>query len=274
MRPFACFALLALAASRLFALDPGKALTQYAHRIWGQEQGLFQPTIYSILQTRDGFLWLGTQDSLIRFDGVQFREFQNPGSGVFHDALIRTLLQDQEGNLWVGSIGAGLGKIGPDGVFTHFDSENGFASDTVVCLDSGAGGQIFACTTAGLASFANGKFHFYTTADGLPSNQIRATCVAGSTRWVAGIDFGLATWDGTRFHSFSDRFLKPGDRTTALACGADGTVWAGTNAGLLEIRSGNSRLLSTRDGLPDTAISSLLNTPDGSLWVGTNDGIT
>ncbi|MBV8707597.1 MAG: hypothetical protein JO028_10440, partial [Acidobacteriaceae bacterium] len=66
------------------ALDPNKTLTQYAHRIWGQEEGLFQPTIYSVLQTRDGFLWLGTQDSLIRFDGMRFREFDDSGQAALH----------------------------------------------------------------------------------------------------------------------------------------------------------------------------------------------
>lgn len=273
MRLFAC-SFLALIAVPLLALDPGKALTQYAHRIWGQEQGLFQPTIYSILQTQDGFLWLGTQDSLIRFDGVQFREFDSPGASIFHEALIRTLLEDDKGNLWVGSVGAGLGKMGRDGVLTHYDTTNGFPSDTVVCLDSGAGGQIFACTNAGLTTLTNGKFHTYTTADGLPSNNVRATCVAGGTRWVAGLDFGLATWDGKRFHSFSDGQFKANDRTTALACAADGSVWAGTNEGLFRIRGSESRLLTMRDGLPDNAVSSLLAARDGSIWVGTNDGIT
>src|SRR5579875_1109006 len=92
-----------LVCPALWALNANKTLTQYAHRIWGQEQGLFQPTIYSILQTRDGFLWLGTQDSLIRFDGVHFREFDD-GNSVFHRSLIHALLEDQRGNLWAGSL--------------------------------------------------------------------------------------------------------------------------------------------------------------------------
>ena len=95
------------------ALDPNKTLTQYAHRIWGQEEGLFQPTIYSILQTPDGFLWLGTQDSLIRFDGMHFREFDEAG---FHRSLVRTLMEDAEGNLWIGSLGGGVAKVTPRGI--------------------------------------------------------------------------------------------------------------------------------------------------------------
>src|ERR1700761_9856603 len=84
-----------LCALPALALDPGKTLTQDAHRIWGQEEGLFQPTIYSILQTRDGFVWLGTQDRLIRFDGMHFREFRDTESASLHRSLIRALLEDR-----------------------------------------------------------------------------------------------------------------------------------------------------------------------------------
>ena len=85
-----------LIAAPLRALDSSKTLTQYAHRIWGQEEGLFQPTIYSILQTRDGFLWLGTQDSLIRFDGIHFREFEGAAEAGLQRTLIRGLAEDRE----------------------------------------------------------------------------------------------------------------------------------------------------------------------------------
>ncbi len=255
-------------------LDSNKALTQYAHRIWGQEQGLFQPTIYSILQTHDGFLWLGTQDSLIRFDGVQFREFDGPGAAMLHDTLIRSLLEDSGGNLWVGTVGAGLAKIAPNGALTHYTNANGLPGDSAFCLDSAAGEQMWVCTNAGLALFSNGHFRTFTTRDGLPSDQIRGTCTAAGTRWVAGIDFGLATWDGARFHPYTSTPLKPSDRATALACSADGSVWAGINNGLLRIRGSDSRLFTTRDGLPDNAVATLLAGRDGAMWVGTTDGIT
>lgn len=273
-RVLALFLLACLAALPSKPLDSSKTLTQYVHRIWGQEEGLFQPTIYSILQTHDGFLWLGTQDSLIRFDGAQFREFDGPGASAFHDTLIRTLLEDGQGNLWVGSIGAGLGKLRADGVLTHYSVKSGLPSDSIFCLDSGASGEIWVCTNEGLARFANGQFHTFTTADGLPSNQVRATCSASGTRWVASIDFGLTSWDGKRFHPYSGQFFKPSDQVTALACANDGSVWVGTNVGVLHIAGSDSWLLTTHDGLPDNAVSSLLAAQDGSIWVGTNDGVT
>ncbi len=254
------------------ALDPNKTLTQYAHRIWGQEEGLFQPTIYSILQTRDGFLWLGTQDSLIRFDGTHFREFEE---AALHQSLIRTLIEDDEGNLWVGSLGAGIAKITPGGLVTRLTTKDGLPSDSVFCLASDSKHQIWVCTSQGLAVLKGGRFHVLTNADGLPSNQIRSTCEApDATRWVAGLDFGLARSKGGRFEVYADSDISTKENVTALECASDGTVWVGKASGLTQIRSGVSRSFTTRDGLPDNAVSALAEGPDRSLWIGTNDGIS
>jgi len=259
----------------LFALDPAKTLTQYAHRIWGQEEGLFQPTIYSILQTRDGFLWLGTQDSLIRFDGMHFREFGSPDSPVFHQTLIHALLQDREGNLWAGSLGAGVAKISPRGAVTRYTAKQGLPGDSVFCLASDSSGAVWICTNEGLARFRDGRFHAYTIADGLPSNGARATCeTSDGIRWVAGLDFGLSRWNGSRFETYTDARVSPRDNITALSCAGDGSVWAGSASGLTRISGNSSRTFTTRDGLPDNAVSSLAIGPDGSVWIGTNNGIS
>ena len=254
------------------ALDPNKTLVQYAHRIWGQEEGLFQPTIYSILQTRDGFLWLGTQDSLIRFDGMHFREFDET---AFHQILIRTLIEDGNGNLWVGSVGGGVANITPAGVVTRFTTKQGLPSDSVFCLASDAKHQIWICTNQGLAVLKGKQVRVFTTADGLPTNQIRSTCQSkDGTRWVAGLDFGLARLNGSRFTTYTGPGLSRKESVTALACGSDGSVWVGKTSGLTEIRNGVSRAFTTRDGLPDNAVSALAAEADGSLWIGTNDGIS
>ncbi len=261
-------------AQASFALDPSKALTQYAHRIWGQEEGLFQPTVYAILQTHDGFLWLGTQDSLIRFDGVHFHEFSETGRPVLNRSLIRALLEDDEKNLWIASIGAGVARISPDGSLKRYTTKEGLPSDTTFCLASDSDGSIWVCTNQGLARLKGERVRVFTTRDGLPSNQIRATCEAkDGTRWVAGLDFGLSRWNGSQFTAYSNPRLHAG-AATALLCGENGSVWAGDSSGLTEIRDGKLRRLTAANGLPDNEVSSLAAGPDGSVWVGTNDGIS
>ena len=257
------------------ALDPNKSLTQYAHRIWGQEEGLFQPTIYSILQSRDGFLWLGTQDSLIRFDGLHFREFEDVQQRALHRTLIRALLEDKEGNVWAASVGGGLARISPGGNLTRFTTKNGLPSDDQFCLNADVDGTLWSCSTQGLVRFDGKRFITFTTADGLPSNGIRETCRASDgVRWVSGLEFGLARSSGQRFQPYVDTYISKKEPVTALHCSGDGTVWAGTASGLIHISSGSSTIVSVRDGLPDDAVSSVAESADGSLWVGTNDGIS
>jgi ligand-binding sensor domain-containing protein/signal transduction histidine kinase len=268
------FAFSLLLTPRTSALDPGKRLTQYAHRIWGQEEGLFQPTIYSILQTKDGFLWLGTQDSLIRFDGMRFREFDLDGSAVQH-SLVRDLAQDREGNLWAALLGAGVARIAPTGIVTRYNAQNGLPSDTTFCVVSDLRDAIWICTDRGLARFERGHFRVFTTADGLPSNGIRSTCeAAGGTRWISGLDFGLAHSKGERFVPYSDPRIAPRDNVTSLLCATDGSLWAGKESGLVQVRTSGSRSFTVRDGLPDDNVSALAQASDGGIWIGTNDGVS
>jgi signal transduction histidine kinase/ligand-binding sensor domain-containing protein len=269
----AVLALIPGIAFQASALDPGKTLTQYAHRIWGQEEGLFQATIYSILQARDGFLWLGTQDSLIRFDGARFRDFD--AGGTLQHSLIRTLLEDREGNLWAGSIGSGVVKLTAGGAITRYTTKDGLPSDNVFCLASDSQNRIWICTNEGLALLDHRYVRVFTTADGLPSNQIRSTCEASDgTRWVAGLDFGLSRSKRARFERYSDSQISIRENVTALHCAHDGSVWVGKSSGLTQIGAGFSRSFSVHDGLPDNAVSSLTGGPDGSIWIGTKDGIT
>src|SRR5439155_15595340 len=88
-----------LAPSPAFALEPGRALTQYAHANWSIEQGLPQSSVYTIAQTPDGYLWVGTEEGLVRFDGVQLTVYDRSNTPVFPETAVRALAADKEGAL-------------------------------------------------------------------------------------------------------------------------------------------------------------------------------
>ena len=115
MRALAAVALAAagaLAAPAL-ALDPGRAVTQYELDVWKSEQGLPLDGVDAILRTRDGYLWLGTQLGLARFDGVRFEVFDRARFPEIPDNVVNVLLEDGSGALWVGTSG-GLVVRRPD----------------------------------------------------------------------------------------------------------------------------------------------------------------
>src|ERR1700720_971239 len=98
----------ALSVRPAMGVDPTRTLTQYAHRVWQQQQGLPQGTIYSILQTHDGYLWLGSQTGLIRFDGVRFEMLANIQKNAPSNVWIRSVAEDSNHALWMATADSGL----------------------------------------------------------------------------------------------------------------------------------------------------------------------
>ncbi len=113
------------------SLDPELALTQFVHEVWTAEDGLPQNSVSAVAQTRDGYVWIGTQDGLVRFDGVRFRIFaKQDGLG---NNEIRALLPRADGSLWIGTYGGGLSRLQNDRV-TTFTSADGLPNEHVRSL--------------------------------------------------------------------------------------------------------------------------------------------
>jgi len=113
------------------ALDPEKTLTQYLHDVWQDDEGLPQNTVEAILQTADGYLWLGTHEGLVRFDGVEFKVFDKSNTLAFEEGhTIMALLEDRAGALWVGTNGGGLIRFSK-GRFTLYGADVGLASQAI-----------------------------------------------------------------------------------------------------------------------------------------------
>ena len=114
------------------ALSPEIAIGDFGQRLWTTENGLPQNSIFAITQTRDGYLWLGTQAGLARFDGASFQVFNTRNSPLPHNDVFG-LLEDREGNLWIGTFGGGISRF-KNGSFTNFGSKEGLTDEVVRCL--------------------------------------------------------------------------------------------------------------------------------------------
>src|SRR5215475_9409490 len=90
-----------------FALNPALDVSQYAHKSWKNSEGFVRGTIQSIAQTPDGYLWLGTETGLVRFDGVRTVDWQPPRDQSLPSNDITNLLAGRDGTLWIGT-GKGL----------------------------------------------------------------------------------------------------------------------------------------------------------------------
>jgi ligand-binding sensor domain-containing protein len=96
-------ALLLAGALSGLALEPSTPLANYGRQTWVMENGLPQNTVQALVQTRDGFVWLGTEVGLVRFDGNGFTVFDRNSSPALPGNDVRCLLETRDGALWIGT---------------------------------------------------------------------------------------------------------------------------------------------------------------------------
>src|SRR5246127_355988 len=142
-----------------FALNPALEVSQYAHTTWKIRDGFFKGGISSIAQTSDGYLWLGTEFGLLRFDGVRSVPWQLPPGERLPSSSIRSLLAARDGRLWIGT-DEGLASW-KDGRLTHYPE---FAGPVCTLLE-GREGTVWAggsVSSAGrLCAIQSGGAHCY-----------------------------------------------------------------------------------------------------------------
>jgi ligand-binding sensor domain-containing protein/signal transduction histidine kinase len=264
---FGILVLAAISFRPAFGLDANRTLTQYVHRIWQAQQGLPQGTIYSILQTHEGYLWLGSQTGLIRFDGVRFETLENIRHSIPPNLWIRSSIEDSNHGLWMATADAGIFRMDGDS-FTHYSKAEGLSSESVTCLALAKNGDVWACTDGGVARIHEGKL---TMVSNTPAH---AACEASDgTMWVGGDGATISSWDGAKFARRPIAKL-PGDASIrALQCSDDG-LWVGTTAGLVRIGKDGEKLWTSKDGLADSRILCLGESREGGLWIGTRNGFS
>ena len=173
------------------ALNPSLDINQYAHNTWTVRDGFFKGTLYAIAQTPDGYLWLGTEFGLLRFDGVRNVPWQPPKGQRLPSGDIRSLRAARDGRLWIGTIG-GLASW-KDGKLTHYPELDG---KTVEALLEDREGTIWvgawAPSTGRLCTIQSGSTQCYGE-DGRFGPGVTSYLYedSGGNLWAGGMtDFG------------------------------------------------------------------------------------
>ena len=303
---------LLLLPSRGLALDPARDVFQYNCQTWTRQTGLPANGIYAITQTQDGYLWLGTQSGLVRFDGVQFSSISLPEGSLFPSQLISSLASSRTGGLWFGISDGSFGFRDQHGVFFRPDEASWLDPRlNVATLSEGTDGSLWVGSTVGLvryvkgnpgASFFDNTLH---TLSGVSEDAQKRV-------WLMSAGEGLHYWQEGKFHAFPDDSLTPDlhlavavdpqgqiwvGTTTGLRCydssfrrkeipaftepvgvllvDQHGVVWIGTTtAGLACYKNGVFSFLRQRDGLAHNFVTSLYEDLEGSLWIGTRGGLS
>jgi ligand-binding sensor domain-containing protein/signal transduction histidine kinase len=272
-RPLSLFVALLLGASPAWALDPRQSFDQYVQRRWTSGEGLPQNAVLAIAQTKDGYLWLGTQEGLVRFDGVSFHTFDRQNTAELKSNFVTTLHPDTSGGLWIGTGGGGLSHYS-EGVFHTYRAAEGLAHDIVTALTVDASGGVWAGTREGLTHLSGDRFTTFRTQEGLASNVITAlSSSADGSLWVA-TEGGISRLKEGRWTSFSAEQGLPSGKPQSILQDRAGRIWVGTDDGtLVRFEQGRFTQYRRAEGLMGERISSLLEDREGNLWVGTSAGL-
>jgi diguanylate cyclase (GGDEF)-like protein len=257
----------------LSALEPSRALTDARLSVWTSEAGLPQSTIHTIVQTRDGYLWMGTEEGLVRFDGVRFVVQDRQNTPALRSSFVSSLYEAPDGTLWIGSYGGGLAQL-RNGKVEGFRPDI-LGSDRIREMQATADGTLFVATAGGgLLRVSGRNVTRITTREGLPTDRIWALEDDGQGGlWIATHGFGVIRWNQG---SVKQRITAlPNGFTRALLRDPDGTLWIGTDGGGLALwrKGAVVRVITTRDGLPSDFVRTLRRDRDGSLWIGTDGGL-
>jgi ligand-binding sensor domain-containing protein len=254
--------------------DSKKELSNYGIDFWREAEGLPQSRIREIVQTRDGYLWMGTDGGLLRFDGVTFTSF-TVQTGDLKENEVWTLKEDNEGGLWIGTFGGGLTlfKDGRSTTFTTSTTGNGLADDAIRQVDLDPDGDIWIATARGLSRYSHGAFTSFTVKDGLVHNFVIAVC--------ASCRDGIFAIAGNMLHRYRDgKFViengvvEKGDGALAsLASGGDGSLWIYFESGVAK-KLRNGMLTSYRVENPASSRGGrIYEDPQGTVWLGSRDGL-
>ncbi|MBV8524561.1 MAG: hypothetical protein JOY71_20970, partial [Acetobacteraceae bacterium] len=292
-----------------WALDPALDVSQYAHTAWTIRDGFFDSPIQTIAQTPDGYLWLGTEFGLLRFDGLRKASWNPPGGEHLPSANITKLLVTRDGRLWIGTR-AGLASW-KNGRYLRYAE---LAEQTVAALAEDHEGSLWVGTWGrggGLCAIRGGTTRCYGQdvrlglgvlslfeengslwagagtglwrwkpdppkryADPEPTRDFAALSQSDDGRLLIGRPTGLKELAGEMIEPSPIGANARSAVVRTLLRDRSGGLWIGTaDRGLLHVHQGRTDQFDRSDGLSGASVPALFEDREGSIWTATDEGL-
>ncbi len=275
--------LLLMASPAAWALDPSRSISQYGHTVWTVQDGFLPGAPTEMVQTTDGYLWIGTRGGLVRFDGVRFVPFTAPPGEKLRSNRILSLGAGRDGSLWIGTR-SGLHRY-RDGQLKYFDDAPGW---TMSILEDDTGKIWFTRSSLSddkgpLCEVQGDRAVCHGPADGVPiKNGRQLSKDAQGNLWTVSDDTLMRWKDGA-----SRTWMPPGiseqgkvkviDVLQSVVAAPDGSIWVGAmqpsrGLGLLHLKDDQLQAF-VAPGLDGRKLAMTLTFVDRqkSLWIGTQD---
>jgi ligand-binding sensor domain-containing protein/signal transduction histidine kinase len=249
---------MACCARLAFALDPNRTMSQYIHDSWGVDKGFPNEAVTSIAQSRDGYLWIATNKSLIRFDGLNFQKISQAAPAAFPIGAVQSLIADGQGNLWI---------LLPTTKLLRYHDElidvvRGEAENGVTAIGTSPSHAILISSIAMGTLGYNGRDIVSMSSSDQSARTQAVNQAASDPQWAS------EAWStGLKPH----RLAGPAAGVISIGSTDDGAIWLGTEGGgLFHSKDGQ---ISSVGHLAGARITSILPIGGSELWIGTSNGL-
>ncbi|HSD47545.1 MAG TPA: two-component regulator propeller domain-containing protein, partial [Pyrinomonadaceae bacterium] len=299
-------------AQTAFALDPHRDLSHYIRDQWGSSKGFPGGQVYAIAQTRDGYLWIGGEKGLVRFDGLNFLLFQHANTPQIPAGPIRSLVADDEGGLWIHLGGPRLLHYA-SGKFEDVAPLLPKTEQAFTAMGRGANGEVLISglvngtlrytdrklvklvnptelpnfLVISLAESPDGRVWlgtrdlglFYATqgkvvslTQGLADQKINCVLPISNDELWIGTDNGVVRWTGAEVTTAAGSASLTHKQALTMIKDRDANVWIGTSTELIRVNAQGTVAISKRDG-DAGPVTALFEDREGNVWTGSSQGI-
>lgn len=241
---------------------PSPFARQYIQTVWTVQDGLPQNSVNAILQTRDGYLWLGTFGGLARFDGVRFTVFNSGNTPGLKGNRILSLYEDRAGMLWIGTE-TGEAMCLKDGHARTFTTADGLPGGLVWSFLEDQAGTLWIGTTNGLVRWQPDGVKTYTQRDGLSGNRVWSIFEDRPGHLWLGTDGGLV-----EFYNGRGIARNTGGGVRVICPGPEDSLWLVARNQLARLAGGQLMAVSGIEGWSSQSIRALTEDRAGNLWFG------
>ena len=311
-RQFLLLAFTVLTVNLALAIDPSRAMSQYVHDRWGPGEGFPRGPVYAIAQTTDGYLWIGTQAGLVRFDGLQFVLMRDPSRIAGYSSVIG-LSANPDGSLWIRTQDMKLLRY-RDGTFSD-PFKNQRQNSNLTAMSRSKGDELLTVRLQlGAFAFRGGGLSLLARATGVPRSPVLSIAMTGDdTYWLGtrgaglfelkagatkaitgglpdskincllpdrtgnlwiGTDNGIARWDGAEVTTRNLPAELTKSQILTMIRDRDSNLWLGTDSrGVLRFNAEGVSSLDSAEGETRNAVMALFEDREGDLWIGSANSI-
>ena len=250
----------------------------YVYQSWSAFGGLTGTTANDIYQTTDGYINIGTYEGLVKFDGVSFKNLNRSIDSDYGFVSVRSIFEDSQGNVWLGSNDEGLQKISRNEI-KLYTVEEGLPNNSIRAITEDKKGNIWIGTAGGVVYLTpegrliSPQFAAGTTANGVIVSFLYCDSVGriwlGTTNECGFFLYSNGVFNHLReIEKFEDCFI------TSILQDNQGKYWIGLgDNGLITMQNGSIHKITTNTVLDHTPAWSIMQEKNGNIWFGTEKGV-